>query len=41
VEATAAGNALVQAVGAGEVADGREIREIVRRSLVLEVFEPR
>jgi len=41
VEATAAGNALVQAVGAGEVADGRAIREIVRRSFALEVFEPR
>jgi len=41
VEATAAGNALVQAVGASEVADGREIREIVRRSFAIGVFVPR
>jgi len=41
VEATAAGNALVQAVGAGEVADEREMREIVRRSFAIDVFEPR
>jgi len=27
-------------VGAGEVADGHEIREIVRRSFAIEMFEP-
>ena len=32
VEATAAGNLLVQAMGAGEIADGAEIRQIVARS---------
>jgi len=40
VEATAAGNVLVQAIGAGEVRDLEEAREIVRRSFEIEVFEP-
>jgi rhamnulokinase len=39
-EATAAGNVLVQAMGAGEVAGASEAREIVRRSFGIEVFEP-
>jgi rhamnulokinase len=41
VEATAAGNVLVQAIGAAEVAGLDEAREIVRRSFDIEVFEPR
>jgi rhamnulokinase len=41
VEATAAGNVLVQAIGAGEVASLDEARDIVRRSFEIEVFEPR
>ena len=40
-EATAAGNVLVQAMGAGEVAGTVEAREIVRRSFGIEVFEPK
>ena len=40
VEATAAGNVLVQAIGAGEVATLDEAREIVERSFEIEVFEP-
>jgi rhamnulokinase len=40
VEATAAGNVLVQAIGAGEVAGLDEAREIVARSFEIEVFEP-
>ena len=40
VEATAAGNVLVQAIGAGEVRNLEEAREIVRRSFEIEVFEP-
>ena len=39
VEATAAGNVLVQAIGAGEVRDLAAAREIVRRSFEIEVFE--
>jgi len=41
VEATAAGNVLVQAIGAGEAASLDEAREIVRRSFEIELFEPR
>jgi rhamnulokinase len=41
VEATAAGNVLVQAIGAGEVASLDEAREVVRRSFEIEIFEPR
>lgn len=41
VEATAAGNILVQALGAGKVESLQEIREIVRRSFELEEFIPR
>ncbi|SPE37346.1 Rhamnulokinase [Candidatus Sulfopaludibacter sp. SbA3] len=40
VEATAAGNVLVQAIGAGEVASLDAAREIVERSFEIEVFEP-
>ncbi len=40
-EATAAGNVLVQAMGAGLVKDLDEARAIVRASLPLERFEPR
>ena len=40
VEATAAGNVLVQAIGAGEVANLDSAREIVRSSFEIEVFEP-
>ncbi len=39
-EATAAGNVLVQAIGAGHLAGLDEARELVRRSFPLEVFEP-
>src|SRR5271157_125076 len=38
VEATAAGNVLVQAIGAGEVRDLAAAREIVRSSFEIEVF---
>jgi rhamnulokinase len=40
-EATAAGNVLVQAMGAGEIVNAAEAREIVRQSFSIEVFEPR
>jgi rhamnulokinase len=40
-EATAAGNLLVQAMGAGECSGLDELRAIVRRSLPLSLFEPR
>ena len=40
VEATAAGNLLVQAIGAGEVANLEEAREIVRRSFEITSFTP-
>ena len=40
VEATAAGNVLVQAIGAGEVASLDAAREIVRQSFEIEIFEP-
>lgn len=40
VEATAAGNVLVQATGAGEIRDLDHAREIVRRSFEIEVFQP-
>ncbi|HEV2688676.1 MAG TPA: enoyl-CoA hydratase-related protein, partial [Bryobacteraceae bacterium] len=39
-EATAAGNVLVQAIGAGVVSGVAEAREIVKRSFPVEVFEP-
>jgi len=39
-EATAAGNALTQAMGAGEVKDLEEVREVVRRSFEVEEFQP-
>jgi rhamnulokinase len=40
-EATAAGNVLVQAIGAGIVSGVTEAREIVRRSFPLHVYQPR
>lgn len=40
-EATAAGNALTQAMGAGEIKDLEEVREVVRRSFEVEEFRPR
>lgn len=40
VEATAAGNLLVQAIGAGEVGNLEEAREIVRRSFEITTYQP-
>jgi rhamnulokinase len=40
-EATAAGNVLVQAIGAGIVSGVSEAREIVRRSFQIQIHEPR
>lgn len=40
-EATAIGNILIQAIGAGAIANLTEARELVRRSFPLEVFSPR
>ena len=40
VEATAAGNLLVQALGAGELAGREQIRAVVRRSLPPTTYEP-
>jgi len=40
-EATAAGNALTQALGAGEVTDLDELRQIVRNSFDVETFHPK
>jgi rhamnulokinase len=40
-EATAAGNALVQALGAGDIGSLEEIREVVRRSFEVEEFTPK
>ena len=40
VEATAAGNVLVQAIGAGQVRDLDQARAIVRKSFEIERFEP-
>jgi rhamnulokinase len=39
-EATAAGNILVQAIGAGSVSGLSEARQIVKRSFPLKTFEP-
>ncbi len=41
VEATAVGNALVQAIALGEIGSLAEGREIVRRSFEVETYEPR
>ena len=41
VEATATGNALVQAIGLGYLGSHAELREVVRRSFELRSFEPR
>jgi rhamnulokinase len=40
-EATAAGNILVQAIGAGIISGVDEAREIVRRSFPLQIYQPR
>ncbi|MBV9301109.1 MAG: rhamnulokinase [Acidobacteriaceae bacterium] len=40
-EATAAGNALVQALGAGEIGSLKDMREIARRSFHLDEFVPK
>lgn len=40
-EATAAGNVLVQAIGAGALKDLEEARAVVRRSLPLTLYEPK
>jgi rhamnulokinase len=40
-EATAAGNALVQALGAGDIGSLEELRDVVRRSFPVEEFIPR
>jgi rhamnulokinase len=40
-EATAMGNILIQAIGAGELSGLTEAREIVRRSMALETFTPK
>jgi rhamnulokinase len=40
-EATATGNVLVQALGAGDVSDRQQIRSIVAASFTPEVYEPR
>jgi hypothetical protein len=39
VEATAAGNVLVQAMGAGAIRDLEEARAVVRMSFEIEKFE--
>jgi rhamnulokinase len=39
-EATAMGNVLIQAMGAGELSGLSAVREIVRRSCALETFTP-
>jgi rhamnulokinase len=41
VEATALGNVLVQARAAGELDSLAELREVVRKSYEVKVFEPR
>ncbi len=41
VEATAAGNVLVQAMAMGRIGDGAQVREVVRRSFEPQVYEPR
>ena len=40
-EATAAGNALVQALGAGQVGSLEELRQVVRQSFAVEEFVPK
>jgi len=41
IEATAAGNLLVQAIGSGEVSGLDEAREIVRQSFPITEFQPK
>ena len=41
VEATAIGNVLVQAMAMGRLADGAQVREVVRRSFQPTIYEPR
>jgi rhamnulokinase len=40
-EATAAGNALVQALGAGQLGSLEELRQVVRESFAVEEFVPK
>jgi rhamnulokinase len=40
-EATAAGNALVQALGAGQLGSLEELRQVVRESFPVEEFVPK
>ena len=40
IEATAAGNILVQAMAAGELASLDEVREVIRNSFELKIFSP-
>jgi rhamnulokinase len=40
-EATAAGNALTQAMGTGDITSLEELRSVIRASFCLEEFEPR
>ncbi|NOZ30069.1 MAG: rhamnulokinase [Chloroflexi bacterium] len=40
IEATATGNVLIQAMGQGEIGSLQELREIVRRSVAPEEYEP-
>jgi rhamnulokinase len=40
-EATAAGNALVQALGAGQLGSLEELRQVVRESFAVEEFLPK
>jgi len=39
-EATAIGNLLTQAIGAGELSGLAEAREVVRRSFAVEMYRP-
>jgi rhamnulokinase len=41
IEATAAGNVLVQAMAAGEIADISQARQVVARSFEVQTYEPR
>ena len=40
IEATAIGNALTQAMARGDIADLKQLREVVRASFPIETFEP-
>jgi sugar (pentulose or hexulose) kinase len=40
IEATATGNLMMQALAAGDVGSIAEAREVVRRSISVDVYEP-